>query len=162
MEIFLRTPYNYDMNQASDDTGINCQCDSDGVPTPSLTKQSFVAECDINTIVARFGLTGQLPSNVRMPTYGDFENVPTYQEALNALLAAQAAFAEMPANVRSRFANDPGLFVDFCSDPANLEEARKLGLAVPAPATPITPDPTRVIVVADEKKAPAAGAGTIP
>ena len=38
----------------------------------------------------------------------------------------------MPADVRARFNNDPALFVDFCSDEANLDEMRKLGLAVPA------------------------------
>lgn len=140
MNPFLRTAYNYDMNEAGDESGIDCLFDREtGETTPSKTQQQFAEECDINTIVRRFNLTGQLPTGVRMPTFGDFENVPTYQEAMNAIRAADEAFMEMPAEVRARFSNDPARFVDFCSDPANKAEAERLGLVDPAPATPIVP-----------------------
>lgn len=132
---FLRTPYNYDTNAASDETGINCQVDlATGEETPSLTKQSFRDECDINTIVQRFGLTGELPTGVRMPTYGDFEDLPDYHQAMNAIRAADEAFYAMPADVRARFNNSPGAFVDFCSKQENHAEAVKLGLALPQAA----------------------------
>lgn len=121
MTTFLRTPYNYDMNAAGDESGLECK-------DPTLTKQSFAEEADINTIVKRFNLTGQLPQNIRMPTYADFEDIITFQEAMNAIVNANTAFMTMPADVRARFHNNPSEFVDFCSDPTNLEEARKLGL----------------------------------
>lgn len=106
-------------------TGVECT-------EPSLTQQSQAAEADINEIVRRFGLTGKLPENVRVPTYGDFDGVvDDYQSALNAIRSAEESFMAMPADVRARFNNDPGLFVEFCSDPENLPEMRKLGLAVP-------------------------------
>lgn len=99
---------------------------------PSLTQQHFRDEADINTMLERFKVTGQMPQGVVMPSYGDFTGLTTYQEAMNVLLKAQNAFMEMPANVRARFGNDPGQFMEFCADPANLEEARRLGVAVPA------------------------------
>lgn len=123
---FLRTQYNYDMQEASDETAINCK-------DVSLAKQSFAEECNINTIVKRFGLTGQLPENVRMPTYGDFSDVTNFHDAMNAIALANEAFEKMPADVRRRFDNDPGKFVDFCNDENNRPEAIKLGLIEPKP-----------------------------
>lgn len=118
---FLRTPYNYDMNEAGDESGINNT-------EPSMTHQSMAEECDINTIIKRFGLSGELPVNQRMPTYGDFTQVTDFQTAMNAITEAREAFMSMPADIRARFHNDPAEFVDFCSDDTNMSEARKLGL----------------------------------
>lgn len=126
---FIRTAYNYDRNAAGDETAIRDFGEG-------MTQQSFAEECDINTIVRRFGLTGELPSGVRMPSYGDFDSVVDFQTAMNALVQAKEAFMEMPADVRARFGNDPGAFVDFCSDKKNLEEARRLGLVPPAELMP--------------------------
>lgn len=123
-KVFLRTPYNYDTMEASDASGLEC-------PEPTLAQQNAKDECDINTIVRRFGLTGELPNNVRMPKYGDFTNVTTYHEAMNAVIAANESFMQLPADIRSRFNNDPGAFVDFCSDESNRGEAEKLGLVQP-------------------------------
>jgi phage internal scaffolding protein len=130
---FVRSPYNYDLAQASDLSGLIC----DDV---SLTKQSFAEEADINTIVRLFGLTGKLPDDpVRAPTYGDFTGIGDYQSALNAVMEAEDSFMSMPADIRSRFHNDAGAFVDFCSNPANLDEMVKMGLAVAAPTAKVDP-----------------------
>lgn len=126
---FFRTPYNYSTDDVSRDTGLACD-------DASLAVQSACDDCDINTIVRRFGLTGQLPMGVRMPTYGDFSGVSDYRDALTAIELANDAFMAYPADVRARFKNDPALFVDFCSDPANVDELRKLGLA-PMPEHPL-------------------------
>lgn len=120
--MFLRTPYNYDVMEASNETALECLDES-------LAQQHARDECDINTIVRRFGLTGELPNGTRMPQYGDFTGATDYHTALNAVIAADAAFMTLPADVRSRFNNDAGAFVDFCSDPNNQAEAEKLGLA---------------------------------
>lgn len=122
--VFLRTPYNYDADQASVDSGLECL-------DATRAQQSMCEECDINVIVRNFGVTGQLPQGVRVPTYGDFVGVGDYQTALEALSAAEDSFMQMPAAVRARFDHDAGAFVDFCSDPANIDELRSLGLAVP-------------------------------
>lgn len=136
---FLRTPYNYDMNKASNESGIRC-------PEETLAQQQFADEADINTIVKRFNLTGQLPENVRMPTFGDFTGISDYQSALHALMQAEESFNAMPADIRTRFENNPQKFLEFCSDDKNAEEAKRLGLtkAPPSPvqalgATPSTP-----------------------
>ena len=129
---FIRSPFNYDTDEASNETGLVCDDDS-------LAVQSERDECDINIIVRRFGLTGVLPSGVRQPTYGDFVGVSDYQSALAVIESADESFYAMPADVRARFGNDPAQFVDFCSDPANLSEMRKLGLAVPETPEPLPP-----------------------
>lgn len=121
---FVRNPYNYDVDEASILSGLRCTDES-------RTKQSFTEEADINTIVRRFNVTGQLPNSVRAPTYGDFTEIPSYHEALTAIAQANEAFEQMPATVRARFHNDPAAFVDFCSNEANRAEAEKMGLLVP-------------------------------
>lgn len=122
-KVVVRQAYGYDSDQVSLETGLVC-------PEESLAVQSSKDECDINTIVRRFGLTGQMPTNVRPPTYGDFTGITDFRDALDAVMAAEEAFLKMPAHVRSRFENDPAQFVDFCSDDKNIEEMRRLGLAV--------------------------------
>lgn len=141
----VRSARNYDRDAVSLETGLVCL-------DKTRTQQSFKEECDINTLVRRFGLTGHAPENVRMPTYGDFTGLSTYQEAANALVRARESFDEMPSSVRARFNNDPEAFVGFCSDEKNREEAIKLGL-VPPPAPvvePVVPEPTRVVIVDPE------------
>ena len=129
----VRAYESYDADAVSNATGLRCE-------DASLTVQSQKDEADINTIVRNFGITGKIPQNVRVPTYGDFEFVGDYRSALEAVRAAEKSFMEMPAEVRYRFQNDPQAFVEFCSDPGNVDEMRKLGLAVPAPVVP-APDP---------------------
>lgn len=112
---------------------------------PSLAVQSQRDEADINTIVRRFGLSGQLPSNVRVPLEADFVDIMDFKDAQNAIILADRSFNAMPADVRSRFSNNAAVFVEFCTaervDPetgkvslANIDEMRKFGLAVAAPA----------------------------
>jgi len=131
---FVRHPYNYDADQASLRTGLSC-------PEPTLAQQQFRDECDINVITERFGLTGQLPVGVRAPSYGDFTGVSDFQSAMQAVRQAQESFMLFPAAVRERFANNPQRLLEFCADPANLEEARSLGLAMPSEAEPVPTPP---------------------
>lgn len=143
---FIRTEFNYDRELASDLSGLDCSkvivggdVDTDGHPNegddnPSKAQQSFAEEADINTIVKRFGLTGQLPSNIRMPINGDFSDLPDFRQAMDMIVQARESFDAMPAAVRARFHNDPAEFVDFCSREENRDEAVKLGLVPPADA----------------------------
>ncbi|AKI26938.1 internal scaffolding protein VP3 [Gokushovirinae Fen7875_21] len=132
----LRTFNNYDTRAASDESALFC-------PEPTMAQQHPKEECDINTIVNRFGLTGELPTGVRAPQYGDFTGLGDFRDALEAIQAADAAFMQMPAAVRYRFHNNPAEFVDFCSNPFNYAEAESLGLVIPkAPLTPTSPGPT--------------------
>lgn len=134
---FLRSAFNYDRNKASDESGLKCE-------DPSLAVQSERDEVDINTIVRRFGLTGRLPDDVRLPQYGDFTGITDYREALHAVMAADEAFMKLPAELRGRFHNDPQAFLVFCSDEKNREELGRLGLLKP-PKEPVEAIPVRVL-----------------
>ena len=131
---FLRTPYNYDVDKVSDETGLACQ-------DPSLAQQNFKDESDINFIVRQFGLTGELPGKPLSPQYGDFTGVLDYHSAVNAVLAAQDEFMDLPAQMRARFNNDPAELIDFLGKEENREEAIKLGLVAEKPISEFSETP---------------------
>lgn len=127
---FLRTPYNYDRDVASNDSGLECL-------DPTMAQQQFREECDINTIMERFGRTGELVAPIRMPQYGDFDGVNDYHSAMNAIVEAQTSFDALPAKIRARFGNDPAEFIEFAMNDENRDEAIRLGLVqapIQAPA----------------------------
>lgn len=95
----------------------------------SMTQQADAQDADINVIMARYGITGQLPAVVEEGIYGDFTNVTSYGDALNKVRAADEAFQNLPAKIRDKFGNDPGKFVEFATDEKNFDEMVKLGLA---------------------------------
>jgi phage internal scaffolding protein len=142
---FVRSAYNYDRNAASDESGLSC-------PEPTRTKQEFADEADINSIVRRFGLGGQLPTGVFVPTYGDFEGVFDMHSAVQLVAAAEQGFMAMPADVRARFDNNPSLFVDFVSDESNRAEAVKLGIVTTPPAEVVAEAPAVSGVVPEPSK----------
>jgi len=131
-KVFHRALYNYDADAASNESGLACADESRAI-------QSQKDEADINVIVRNFGITGRMPESVRIPEYGDFDLVNDYQSAINAVREADRNFMAMPADVRSKFDNDPQKFLDFCADRSNLDEMRKLGLAVPLEVPPDVP-----------------------
>jgi phage internal scaffolding protein len=130
----VKNPVTYDRDQNSADSTFVFS-------KPSLTKQSFRDECDINNILRQFNVTGQLPAGSVQPQYGDFSGITDYQSALNAVMAAQDSFLQLPAKVRAKFDNDPALFVDFASNEANRDEMKALGLLheETAPAVVMSP-----------------------
>lgn len=132
---FLRTPYNYDRDLASKATGLSC-------PEKTLAQQQFLEESDINTLVHRFHLTGEMPTPKQLPEYGDYFGEFNFQEAMNQVIDAQKAFMAYPAKLRAHFDNDPGQFIDFMQSldkEENAKEAIRLGLA-----TPVAPPPAKV------------------
>lgn len=116
----VRAAYD-EFDSFSVETGLECKDES-------LAQQHFKEECDINEIARRFGLTGEMPQNVKVPVSGDFTGVVDFQTALNAVREAQDGFMSMPAEVRARFANDPQRLMEFLADDRNRDEAVKLGL----------------------------------
>ena len=126
---FLRTENNYDTNAASDEGALVCL-------EPTLAQQHFKDECDINYILKTFGVEG-LAVNPLQPRYGDFTDVVDYHSALNAVIAAEDEFMALPANIRTRFDNDPAKLIDFLENDANRTEAENLGLVVKSEAVPV-------------------------
>lgn len=115
-----------------------------------LAVQAYKDDSDINTIVRRFGVTGELPRSSVEPFYGDFSEAVDYQTALNMTIEARQAFDSLPSSVRSRFENDPGKLIGFLQDDSNREEAETLGLVRKAPAPRAEPVPVPAPPVGDE------------
>lgn len=103
--MFIRNPYNYDVDVVSEETALVCL-------DKSLAKQEFKEECDINTIVERFGI-GFAPVQTALPMYEDFTGVVDYQTALNQVRQAAESFMLLPAGVRANFDNDPQKLLEF-------------------------------------------------
>lgn len=118
----FRKHFDYDVEKASAESAI------DFTGQESLTVQSMAEDADINVMMDRYGITGKMPLNPRVPMYGDFTEVNDYQSALNALMAANNSFMSLPAKVRARFNNDPQELLEFCANGANIDEAQRLGL----------------------------------
>ena len=119
--VFLRTPYNYDRDAATNESGLHCE-------DASLAQQHFKEECDINTILQKFNISGILPENPLSPRYGDFTGIGDYHSAMNRVIAAQEEFDGLPATIRARFDNDPAKLIEFLDDSNNRREAEELGL----------------------------------
>lgn len=125
---------------------------------PSLTKQEFARECDVNNVIKQYRTSGMLTHVNAKAAQGAFEDLPDsvdFQESLHVIMTAERAFMELPAKVRDRFGQDPVEFLSFIHDPANEDEARKLGILKPLEAAP---PPVKVELVgngetADQPKA---------
>lgn len=103
--------------------------------TPSMTRQEFAAECDINVLMAHYEKNAILPpTNRKEPSYFDASAVPDFREALDIAREATDAFLRVPAAVRKELDNDVYRFVEYCQDEKNIDNLRKWGLAEPLPA----------------------------
>ncbi|AXH75809.1 MAG: internal scaffolding protein [Microviridae sp.] len=107
---------------------------------PSLTRQEFAEECDINALMARYnnhviGGPGNLaPSE---PMYFDFADMPQdLMGYMQFMEDCEKSFMSLPAIVRKEFDNSALEFVAFASDPTNLQQMRDWGLAPPAKVNP--------------------------
>lgn len=130
-KFILRQPNAYDVEEVSTVTGLTCLDES-------LTVQDHAEDADINTLVKRFGITGEIPVLDRVPIQEDFVKAVDYHTALNAMIEADRAFMELPADLRKRFDHDAGKFVAFCSDEKNRDEMINLGLIEkPVPVAPL-------------------------
>lgn len=115
---------------------------------PTLTKQSFKEECDIDVILRRYADTGVIDHVKQFKgEYGSFLDVQDYHTSMNQVVAAQEMFMSLPAQVRARFRNDPAEFLAFCGNPDNQDEMVKMGLATvredakdPKKNSPASPD----------------------
>lgn len=105
--------------------GSDLKCDD-----PSLTQQQFADDADINVMMARFGVTGQMPAPLRLPSYGDFSSANDFRSAMELVSDARNEFMSLPADIRARFGNDPHMLIEFMSDPSNHAEAHKMGLTL--------------------------------
>lgn len=121
---------------------------------PSMTRQDMADECDINLIMARY--PGGIPPGavISEPVYLDLTQSPaSLMEAMNTMKDAEMAFMRLPADIRRTFDNNPMLFVEYASDPENLDQMRLWELAAPLPAEP---PPVKVEITNSPKAEPPA------
>lgn len=107
---------------------------------PSMTRQEFSEECDINSLMARYEKAGGMwpfAMNNQPPAYLDLTGVPTdFREMIDYLAEADRQFMTLPAHIRRDMDNDPVKFVEFATNPENLGKMQEWGLAPrPAPET---------------------------
>ena len=121
--ITFRKHFDYDVEAASNEATIPAEQQGE-----SMTVQSMAEDADINVLMYRYGITGKMPENPRVPVYGDFTGITDYASAMMAVTNAARDFMELPAKVRAKFDNDPQKLLEFVSDDANIEAARELGL----------------------------------
>lgn len=99
-------PRGYDTGEVSDETAIDTGKDT-------MVQQQFGIEQDVNTIVKRFGLTGNTPFGSAAGVYGDFTGICDYSSAMEVIERAQKGFMTLPPDVRERFENDPGRMIAY-------------------------------------------------
>lgn len=108
--------------------------------TDTKTIQSEKDNCDVNLIVSTYGKTGQFAHiNPRTPTYGDFTGPTDLFEARKLFQEAEAAFMELPAEVRKMANNDPVTFLEMMADEGAVKALKAAGLPVVEPAKTDTP-----------------------
>lgn len=106
---------------------------------PSMTKQEFVGECDVNNVIKQYKAHGMLTHVNAKAAQGAYQDLPDsvdFQESLHTIMVAENAFMSLPAKIRDRFGQDPAEFLAFLSNPENEDEARKLGILKPLEAAP--------------------------
>lgn len=119
-------------------------------PDSDVTDQSFKEECDINTIMARYQSTGEIPLlNDQQGQWLDVTGMD-FQRHMDFIIDAQNLFDQLPSSIRDRFGNDPAAFLDFTSNDDNAVEIAKMGLLTedaaerilrPKPVPPVAPAP---------------------
>lgn len=128
-----RQPGMYDVDNASLETAL------DQVGQESMTQQHLGPDTDINLIVRRYGLTGEMPVRRELAAYGEFDEAMDFQTLLHNVRAGEAAFARVPADVRAKFGNDAGVFLEWIHDDSNYAEAETLGLVPKREVAPVAP-----------------------
>lgn len=130
----LRAPYGYDVDEASAQSTFNTS-------GASMTQQHFKDETDINKLMRKYGHASLIPAGFRLPEYGDFDGLTDYHSAINAIAQAREGFESLPADLRRKFDNDPGKFVDFVLEPSNRNALIDMKLIEPpAPNQAHVPD----------------------
>jgi len=82
--------------------------------------------------MAKYRSSGELPIlNEVAPQYLDASAPMDFQSSMLFIANAKTLFAELPSTIRTRFDNDPGAFINFCSAEKNRPELEEMGLLKP-------------------------------
>lgn len=149
---YFKTPWNHDTDAESLRTATTCS-------DPSLTKQEFKDETDINVILDRFMKTKELPPMALPEHFLDLSGRKTYFEMASQVAEANEKFYLLDADTRAQFQNDPTKWADAvvsATEHGDRKALREMGIDVPdEPAEPRDP-PTGTPAVAPVEKPPEA------
>lgn len=119
-----KTPWNHDTNFESDRTATYCA-------DPSLTKQEFVEEQDINTILDRLARTGEVPNIVLPEHFLDLTGRTDYFTMASKIADTNRLFYQLDATLRAEFMNDPARWADAvvqAVDQGDADQLEALGI----------------------------------
>jgi len=105
--MFIRTPYNYDANEASIVTGVECV-------EPTLARQEFKNDSDLNTMIRRFGV-----EVAQAPNWREFDAtvIPdNFMDLQRVLQEGVEAFNSLPSDIRAQHENNPEKFLNWVKD----------------------------------------------
>lgn len=133
-------------------------------PEEDRTMQQFKDDADINKVMGKWRTQGFAPTvNLQTPLYGDFSEVKTYMEALNAVEEADALFMQVPARIRRLCEDDPSKLEAFIADPANEQLLVDHKVLINQDPEPVSAEPrTSPEVETGPDDHPNEGSGTSP
>ena len=104
----------------------------------------------VQNILRKYDSTGVFYHvNKARASYQDNTPFNEYADMYNKIKAADANFMELPSEIRAKFNNDTGAFLEFVNDDANIDEMYDIGLI----QRPADPDAIKVTEPAPVKEA---------
>jgi len=111
---------------------------------PLATQQQFKNEVDVNTIVRRFGVTGNLPQANMQGVYGDFAGIEDFEGAVAKVRDARERFYRLPPDIREHFNNSPAELIQFVQTAKPKQMQEVFGADVKTPPEPSPEQPPAV------------------
>jgi len=102
---------------------------------PSLTQQHFKESTSIDHLMQLYTRSGQSPFRSAEQSgarYGDFSDLPSYQNVLDRVRLAQSEFDSLDAKTRLQYNNSVELYINSLTDQSQKDG----GAQRDAPATP--------------------------
>lgn len=96
---------------------------------PSMTKQNELDNANINSIVKRHMSIETLTELDSLELqFGEITSTDLL-DAKKMIMESNEAFYKLPSSLRKQFGQDAGAFIDFATDPENLDQMVEWGLA---------------------------------
>lgn len=96
------------------------------VGVPSMTDPQYADDCTVEGIIRRYGV---LPRPDVTPIDVDVSEFQDFETCLERVTRAMESFDSLPSDIRQRFGGDPKAYYNFITDPKNVDEMVRLGLA---------------------------------
>lgn len=96
---------------------------------PSIVEQHHTEDTLVQNILKKYDQTGVFYHvNQAQATYQDNTAFNEYQDMYDKIQSADANFKALPSEIREKFNNDTGKFLEFVNDDNNIEAMYDLGL----------------------------------